>query len=223
MYATVGGVQSNTARDTFSTVGGGSSNSAINIFSTVGGGRNNSAGGYYGCSTVGGGYSNSTTGSYSTIPGGHQAKATRYGEISHSAGQFGNQGDAQHTILIARNSTINASGTVLFLDGSSSRLTIPAETTWIFTTKLSAYNDTDNLRAGYNIRGCIGRNAASGTSIIGSNIVESWSEGAMSGCVATATADDTNEALQINVTGLASKNIRWVAVVDISQVSYGTP
>jgi hypothetical protein len=101
------------------------------------------------------------------------------------------------------------------------RLTIPVETTWIFTIKLSAYNDTDNLRAGYNIRGCIGHNAASSTSIIGSNIVESWVEGAMSGCAATATADDTNKALQINVTGLASKNIRWVAVVDISQVSYG--
>ena len=45
----------------------------------------------------------------------------------------------------------------------------------------------------------------------------------MNSLVVSATADDTNEALQINVTGLASTNIRWVAVVDISQVSYGTP
>ena len=237
LSSTVGGGQSNSAGGYYATIGGGKNNSADNTWSTVGGGNSNSAGGYRTTvgggasnsassesSTVGGGSNNTTAANYSTVPGGRQAKATRYGETSHSAGQFGNKGDAQHTILIARNSTVNASGTVLFLDGSSSRLTIPAETTWIFTTKLSAYNDTDNLRAGYNIRGCIGRNAApSGTSIIGSNIVESWSEGAMSGCVATATADTTNQALQINVNGLASKNIRWVAVVDISQVSYGTP
>jgi hypothetical protein len=245
-HSTVGGGYLNTANGNKSTVGGGYNNSAggdYSIGSTVGGGKDNTAGGDYSIgSTVGGGVGNSAGGDYSigstvgggyfnsagiwycTVPGGIQAKATRYGEISHSAGQFANKGDAQHTILIARNSTVNASGTVLFLDGSSARLTIPAETTWIFTTKLSAYNDTDNLRAGYNIRGCIGRNAApSGTSIIGSNIVESWVEGAMSGCVATVTADTANEALQINVNGLTSKNIRWVAVVDISQVSYGTP
>jgi hypothetical protein len=42
----------------------------------------------------------------------------------------------------------------------------------------------------------------------------------MNGLVATVTADDTNEALQINVTGLASTNIRWIAVIDYSQVSY---
>ena len=237
LSSTVGGGQSNSAGGYYATIGGGKNNSADNSWSTVGGGNSNSAGGYRttvgggdsnsatsDSSTIGGGSLNTTAANYSTVPGGRQAKATRHGETSHSAGQFGSKGDAQHTILIARNSTVNASGTVLFLDGSSSRLTIPAETTWIFTTKLSAYNDTDNLRAGYNIRGCIGRNAApSGTSIIGSNIVESWVEGAMSGCVATATADTTNQALQINVNGLASKNIRWVAVVDISQVSYGTP
>jgi hypothetical protein len=37
------------------------------------------------------------------------------------------------------------------------------------------------------------------------------------------TDDDANEALQIRVTGLASKTIRWHAVVDTSEVSAGTP
>jgi hypothetical protein len=206
---------------TYATVGGGTDNDAPSYGSTVAGGYGNSAGGTY--SAVGGGKYNSAGGYYSTVGGGFNAKARLYGETSHSAGQFSYKGDAQHTILIARNETSNATPAVLFLNQVNARLTIPAETTWIFTTKLSAYNDTDNLRAGYNIRGCIGRNAASGTAMIGSNIVESWSEGTMSGCVATATADDTNDALQINVIGLATKNIRWVAVVDISQVSYGIP
>jgi hypothetical protein len=225
VYSVICGGNSNTTNGLSCVIGGGISNSILGSFlisSVIFGGSNNSITSSY--STICGGISNTTNGQHSIVLGGNQGKTTRYGEASHSAGQFAAGGDAQHTILIARNSTVNASGTVLLLDGSSARLTIPPETTWIFTTKLSAYNDTDNLRAGYNIRGCIGRNAApSGTSIIGSNIVESWAEGAMSGCVATVTADTTNEALQINVNGLASKNIRWVAVVDISQVSYGTP
>jgi hypothetical protein len=45
----------------------------------------------------------------------------------------------------------------------------------------------------------------------------------MSTATANIIADDTNEALQIRVTGIASKNIRWVASVNISQSSYGTP
>ena len=45
----------------------------------------------------------------------------------------------------------------------------------------------------------------------------------ISSATASVVADDTNEALEIRVTGVASKNIRWVAVVDISQVSWGTP
>jgi hypothetical protein len=59
--------------------------------------------------------------------------------------------------------------------------------------------------------------------MVGSNIIESWSESTMSNSAVSVTADDTNEALQINVTGLTGKNIRWVATIDISQVSYGTP
>jgi len=37
---------------------------------------------------------------------------------------------------------------------------------------------------------------------------------------ATAEADNTNEALAIKVTGEAATNIRWVAKVDIAQVTY---
>jgi len=100
---------------------------------------------------------------------------------------------------------------------------LTAETTWTFDIKLSAYNDTDNTTAWWIIRGGIRRNAANGTTLIGSLIEERDYEGTMSGTSAAVTADDTNESLKIAVTGLASKNIRWVAVVDVAQVSWGTP
>jgi hypothetical protein len=197
---------SNVACGTSSTVSGGNSNCASGISSTVSGGTNNSA-----------------SGPYSTIIGGFYTQASKYGELSHAAGRFAQTGDAQHTVLIARNNTTNTTTTTLFLDGSSSRLTLPAETTWTFTINLSAYNDTDNTAAWWIIRGGIRRDAANSTSLIGSLIEERDSESTMSNTSVAVTADDTNEALNIDVTGLASKNIRWVAVVDISQVSWGTP
>ena len=211
----------NCASVNFSTVSGGRNNIANSLVSTVSGGYGNTASGYF--STIGGGSLNTASASYSTVGGGYFAKASKYGEVAHAAGQFAQKGDAQHSVLVARRNTTDATVSTLFLNGVSERLTLPAETTWTFSINLSAYNDTDNTAAWWIIRGGIRRNAANGTALIGSLIEERDSEGTMSGTSVAVTADDTNEALNINVTGLASKNIRWVAVVDISQVSWGTP
>ena len=230
-YTTIaGGYNNNINGDngSSSTIGGGGNNNITgdtnSAYSTIAGGSNNYIeDSIY--STIGGGFNNNITGTnsaYSTIPGGREAKTTKHGELSHAAGFFASVGDAQHTTLIARRSTSSATANVvLFLDASSKRLTIPAKTTWTFEVKLSAYNDTDSAGAGWIFRGAIRRNGANGTALIGTVITESWQDSAMTSTSASVVADDTNEALEIRVTGLASKNIRWVAVVDISQVSYG--
>jgi hypothetical protein len=219
----VGGGRNGTASATYSTVGGGSGNNANAQNSTVSGGTSNNATGIG--SVISGGYSNCATANYSTVSGGYSTKASRYGEVAHAAGRFSlYPGEAQHSTFIARKNTTDATANVeLFLNGSSERMTITAETTWTFDIKLSAYNDTDNTAAWWIIRGGIRRNAANGTTLIGSLIEERDYEGTMSGTSAAVTADDTNESLKIAVTGLASKNIRWVAVVDVAQVSWGTP
>jgi hypothetical protein len=220
--STVSGGYGNTACETLSAVGGGGSNTASGYSSTVSGGQNNTASGS--CSTVSGGYNNTASGSYSTLGGGIYAKASRYGEVAHAAGRFAANGDAQHSTFVARKNTTDATANVeLFLDGVDDRMILTAETTWTFDIKLSAYNDTDNTTAWWIIRGGIRRNAANSTTLIGSLIEERDYEGTMSGTSAAVTADDTNESLKIAVTGLASKNIRWVAVVDVAQVSWGTP
>jgi hypothetical protein len=206
-------------------IGAGAYNTVtIGYFSTIAGGQGNSiAGTNYG-SSIGGGSYNINDGGYSTIPGGLRAKVTRHGELSHAAGRFENNGDAQHTILIARRNTSNATANqILYLDGSSIGIIIPAKTTWTFEVKLSAYNDTDSAGAGWIFRGAIRRDGSNGTAMAGSVIEENWKDAAMSSASANLVANDSGESLDITVTGLASKNIRWVAVVDISQVSYGTP
>ena len=226
-HSTVGGGLNNTSSNYWSTVAGGISNNSNGYQATIGGGNDNTSSGY--ASTVGGGYSNMADGAYSVIPGGLRAKTTRHGELSHSAGSFDeNAGNAQHSILIARMSTSDAtSNVILTLDGnatsSTNRLTLSAKTSWTFTIKLSAYNDTDNVAAGWIFRGAIRRNASNQTILVGSLIEENWKETAMNNALANVIADDTNDALEIRVTGLSNKEIRWVAIVDISQVSYGTP
>jgi hypothetical protein len=174
-------------------------------------------------STIIGGQNNAAGGDYSTVGGGYFAKASRYGEAAHASGRFSQAGDAQHSIFLARNNTTNATPTELFLDGSSIRMILTPQTTWTFSIKLSAYNDSDNTGAWWIIRGGIRRNHANGTSLVGSLIEENGGEGTMDTTSVSVSADDTNESLKIEVTGLASKNIRWVAVVDVSQVSWGTP
>jgi hypothetical protein len=209
------------AAGNYGSIIGGQSNTITSTHSSILGGFKNIVSGSYG---VAAGEENNVSGNNSFIAGGKQAKTDKHGEFAHAAGYFATAGDAQHSVLVARMQTSNATATILTLDGaaagSSNRITIPAKTTWTFDIKLSAYNDTGNLGMGWNIRGAIRRNGANGTALLGSTTT-SWTDGGvMNGLVATVTADDTNEALQINVTGLASTNIRWIAVIDYSQVSY---
>jgi hypothetical protein len=232
---TISGGEWNTVVGSHSTIGGGGGNTTNGLLSTIGGGgslagesRNigNIANGY--ASTICGGVANNSLGDYSIVIGGYGGKSTLYGQVSHAAGNFANQGDAQHSILIARRATSDATAnTVLTLDGgtpgSTNRLTIAASTAWSFLIKISAYNTTDNAAASWFLKGGIRRNAANGTALIGSVTSETWTEAAMSTATVSAVADDTNEALEIRVTGIASKSIRWVAVVDITQVSFGSP
>jgi hypothetical protein len=151
-YSTIGGGSWNTLNGSFSIIGGGGGNTANGILSTIGGGGSTAIGNRStgniadgDGSTVCGGINNNSVGSYSTVIGGASGRSTLYGQVSHAAGSFGSRGDAQHSILIARRATSDATAnTVLTLDGgtpgSTNRLTIAASTAWSFLIKISAYN-----------------------------------------------------------------------------------
>ena len=236
----IGGGLSNIINDSFSAIIAGNQNATNSSNCAVVAGSNNTAGnlravcigGYNNTNSAEnsitcGGDSNGTTGLNSITLAGKSALTRKIGEVAHANGSFSNAGDAQHSIFIIRKQTSDATAnTVLTLDGltpsSSNRLTIPAKATWNFTVKISAYNDTDSTGAGWTINGSIRRNGSNGTAILGTNTSSSWTDTAMSTASASVVADDTNEALEVRVTGIAAKNIRWCAVVDITQVSYGS-
>jgi hypothetical protein len=155
------------------------------------------------------------------IVAGAYARSRLSGQMVTSGGRITNTGDAQASTYHLRNSTTDATAKTLFLNGSSDRLTVPAQSTWSFIARIAAYNSTDNEGAAWIVRGAIRRNNANGTAIVGTVQTDSFLDAGMSSASVDVTADDTNEALQISVTGIASKNIVWHAVVETSEVSAG--
>jgi hypothetical protein len=109
-------------------------------------------------------------------------------------------------------STTNATATILNLDGTATnRLTIAANTAVIANLYIIARRtDTVDKWFSGQRKVAIRRNNANGTAIIGSveTIGADQTEGSPTWSVAI-TADDTNEALQVEVTGAASETVSW--------------
>jgi len=141
--------------------------------------------------------------------------------VAYGGGFFQVAGDAQNMTSTLFVATTNATQTTL-ATYSAGRLVIPADTTWAFSALVVARSDeTDgNLSAVWRLEGCLTRDESSNTALVGSVTKTVIADGAAAAWDVTATADDTNEALAIQVTGEAATNIRWVAKVDISQVTY---
>lgn len=214
-YGTIGGGRSNYAPGSYATIAGGYENTASANIAAVGGGTNNAANGQY--STVGGGYFNTASGYSSVVPGGANAAATHHGEMAIAAGSFAQDGDAQRSVYVMRNETSDASLTDLFLNGSSSRLTIPASRTVTFEI-LVVGRTSSGTSAGYRFTGVIERQGAA-TTFVGSpnKVILGEDDSAWD---ADVVADNGNDALVVQVTGAAATTIRWVATLHTAEVSY---
>ncbi len=164
----------------------------------------------------------SASGAYTTSAGAY-ANADNFGQVAYAAGQFVNVGDAQRSDYVLRNSTSVATATNLFLDGKSAVLVLSAnQTTWGYTVYVSAYDSMDNYAGRWKIEGCVKRDNNGNVTMVGTPVVTSWVDNGFSGS-ATCVADNTAKALQVQVTGVASKTIRWAAHAKVEQVSFGKP
>ncbi len=227
----IGGGANNTANGDYGAVAGGSGNTAGNI-AFVGGGLNNSAS--LGCSITGGssniasgtnavigaGSDNTASGNYSGILNGSDGLANQHGQFSHSSGKFTAKGDAQYSRLIYRGSTTNATPTEIFIDGSATKLVIPSDTTWTFRALIAARRtDVDDESAAYQLLGCIDRNGAVGTTALVGTVTKTVIAEDTAAWDIAATADNVNGGLVITVTGEIGKTIKWVCVMELTQVT----
>lgn len=134
-------------------------------------------------------------------------------------GQFTGLGDAQTLTFVARNITTNATPAKLFVDGSSQLITLPNNSAWTFTIRVvGRRTDATGGSAMYSFQGGITRDATAATTTLqgSSRTVINKTDGAWN---CTISADTTGGALSINVTGQAAKTIRWVATIEITQVT----
>jgi len=213
------GGNTSTASGANSVAIGGSSSTSSGYGSVTIGGSSSSATGY--ASTVIGGQGSSATGSYGSVLAGNYANAYLYGQHAYASGRFSATGDAQGSRLVARNTTSGTTPADLFLDGSSARLVLPANTSWGFT--VSVVGRTTDAGAGveqsahYKFEGLIKRDGASNTTLVGSVTKTVLAEDDATWDV-TVSADDTNEALDISCTGGTGDNTRWVATITLTEV-----
>lgn len=147
---------------------------------------------------------------------GDQAEAANIGEFSFSAGQ--NDHKASH--FVCHGQTTDATQTNINPDGSVfNRMILPADTVWAFEIWVACREDATEDAKVWRLAGAIKRDSASATTIIGTvaKDVIAQESGASAWDVAV-TADNTNEALQVAVTGEAAHTIDWSAKVMTVQV-----
>jgi len=142
-----------------------------------------------------------------------------FATLTTSNGNFSTAGDACAKRVVLRIKTTDDTATELFVDGTSSRLAIPADTTWLLDIRIVAQSSANADRAIYHRRCCL-TNAAGTTALEGAVQTVGTDIESDAAWDVAVSANDTNDALKIEVEGASGTDIRWVACVDLVQVTY---
>ncbi len=208
-----------------SAVGSGNSSLAIGANSTASAnrsiaiGRQTNASGAN-CIAIGGNLTTTDSADCSaadSVAIGQHILADDIGEFAFASGEFATQSDAHTSIFVLRNSTTDTTQTELFADGSAGDISVPSDCTVSFRINVVArQTDADGVSAGYLVIGVIDNNAGT-TALVGSVTTTTVGED-VAGWDVTATADDTNDGINVLVTGAVGDAVRWVARAEIVEV-----
>ena len=197
-----------------------------------------SAGGY---ATSIGGYSNSTSANWATCLGGRSCTAgfdytialgyvgvpNVVGKMAygHAGGVAGGIGWGQLSLYV-----LTTSATPAVLTSSSSatgsatnQLILPNNSAYAFTGTIIARQQAagGSNYAAWEVKGAILRNGTAASTVLGSYNINVLSKTAgASAWDLTLSADTTNGGLAVTATGAATTNIRWVATLQTSEVTY---
>lgn len=167
--------------------------------------------------------SSSATQTYSVAIGAGATSVIR-GKLAYSGGLFAAVGDAQAGTFILRRATTDATATVLTTDntapGTDDQVILPNNSAYAFTgtvvARRQAAGGTES--AAWKIEGLIRREGTAASTTLVASTVTAISNAP--GWTLALSADTTNGGLKIEATGAASTNIRWVATVQTSEVTY---
>jgi hypothetical protein len=157
---------------------------------------------------------------------GSGSSSTLYGSVTFSNGNITALGDSQRVTANLRNVTTNATPVELFLDGSAGlqRLVLPNNSAWTFEVKIIARRtDLTGSIGSWIFQGLIYRDSTAATTVSPGGSISKTSTARVGLITSTndpvLSADTTNGSLKILVTGNAGQTIRWVASVDLVQVT----
>ena len=167
----------------------------------------------FGESTIASGEGSISTGRYS--------RSYRLGMLAHSATLFSTNGDCQYFVQTAANITTNSTPTELFINRnlSTQRITLLANTVISAFVQIVGSKSDGSAVARFDREVTIKR-VTNTTSLVGSVATLGTDEAA--GTSVSITADDTNDSLKIEVTGIASETWRWLAVISGIEIGIGT-
>lgn len=150
---------------------------------------------------------------------GNYAKAGSTGKFAFSNQRYAAVGDTQGGLYVLRQQTNNATPIALTTSSggtpSSTQIILPSGSAYAFTGTIVAKQLSSSNAAAWEVKGLIVNQGGtttltnSATTVISNT--PSWGM--------ALSADDTNDALAITVTGAASTTIRWVANIQTSEVS----
>ncbi|CAB5223306.1 hypothetical protein UFOVP383_20 [uncultured Caudovirales phage] len=212
-WSLVGAGQNNTASANYSSVVGGFTNTASAVNSSIAGGVGNIADGV--SSFVSGG----SRGTTRLISGNHVFAACD-SPISTTTG------GTQSALLLLGRETLDATATVLTSNTSAAsatnQVTLPNNSAYYFKGSVIAGVTGGGNSKAWSFEGAIKRGAnAASTAIVGTVVLNTIAQDAgASAWTIAITADTTNGAIAVTVTGAASTTIRWMAKIETTEMTY---
>lgn len=175
----------------------------------------------YGAETLAEGYNAQTNTFVRSNAIGAYAFGRRYGSTRLHLGTTTSTTDATNPTqnkewATWNGTTANATITEIFLRGvSSNRCVLQAKNVIAFKGQAVAFLSNYTGSARWDIEGLIKRNSGNNTTLVGVTATLTHSDGTGNTLVLTITADDTNEALKIEVTGNASETWTWLVELEL--------
>jgi hypothetical protein len=163
---------------------------------------------------------------YSTAIG-YRASSDIIGKYAYAGGAFSATGDSQTGTFVLLSATTDATPDALTTGnnnpGTANQVILPNNSAYSFSGTIiareQAFDGSDY--ASWEIKGALLRDANAASTVLGNGIQNKlYATSGASAWAIALTADTTNGGLKIEVTGAASTNIRWVATVNTSEVTY---
>ena len=202
---------------------GGSTNTASGLFSFAAGPSANISSGMFAVA-LGDACEATTNNSFAL---GHDGKSIIQGKMAYGSGKFSSVGDAQNGSFVLRRATTDATATQLTTNNGAGSATnqviLPNNSAYSFSGTIIAREQASagSDYASWEIKGALLRDANAASTVLGNGIQNKlYATSGASAWAIALTADTTNGGLKIEVTGAASTNIRWVATVNTSEVTY---